>query len=147
MKTKVFFMCMAVCAMMTGLVSCDPINNDASLLVGQWEIKSEEWNEYEVEFTDNDAIVSIVSYDANTGETSVIDNQYSFTYSIQGNMIKFVALQNMLHQTTSPYKCEYHFSQKNHLIIKGFKKVLYHNRTVIPCVPEDLEEEVVLHRK
>ena len=42
MKTKVLFICMAVCAMVMGLVSCEPVNNDNSPLVGQWIVEGDD---------------------------------------------------------------------------------------------------------
>ena len=59
MKTKVFFICMAMCAMIMGLVSCEPVNNDNSPLVGQWIVEGDDLRT--IEFDEEKAMV--ISYE------------------------------------------------------------------------------------
>ena len=135
MKTKVFFICMAMCAMMMGLAGCNPINSPDSPLIGQWAV--EEDASRGVEFDDENAF--IIRYDP-SGE---VFSKISFPYNAKGKRIAF-GLYTADFQILS-HECTLRFEGDNKLIINNFVGVLYYGASEQP--PFKVGEDITLVRK
>ena len=116
MKAKVFFICMVICAMMIGLASCEPIDNEHSPLVGHWTIEGNTTRT--IEFDHENATVT--TYD-NKGE---VYGYTIFEYIINRKKVYFgfytPDLQWYVHE------CDYRFDGDNYVIITGLNPILYY---------------------
>ena len=116
MKAKVFFICMVICAMMIGLASCEPIDNEHSPLVGHWTIEGNTTRT--IEFDHENATVT--TYD-NKGE---VYGYTIFEYIINRKKVYFgfytADLQWYVHE------CDYRFDGDNYVIITGLNPILYY---------------------
>lgn len=135
MKTKVFFICMAMCAMIMGLASCNPINSPDSPLVGQWAVEGDASRG--VEFDSENAF--IIRYDT-SGE---VFSKISFPYNAKGKRIAF-GLYTADFQILS-HECTLRFKGDNKLIINNFVGVLYYGASEQP--PFKVGEDITLIRK
>lgn len=120
MKTKVLFMCMAICAMMTGLVSCEPINNENNPLLGVWAIEGNDTRT--IEFDQENA--TVVFYEP-SGE---VYGQSIYEYIIQRKKLYFALytadLQLYVHE------CDYRTDGENSVIVTGLNPILYYGTAV-----------------
>ena len=116
MKAKVLFICMAICAMIIGLASCEPIDNEHSPLVGHWTIEGNTTRT--IEFDHENATVT--TYD-NNGE---VYGYTIFEYIINRKKVYFgfytADLQWYVHE------CDYCFDGDNYVIITGLNPILYY---------------------
>ena len=135
MKTKVLFMCMAICAMMMGLVSCDPINSPDSPLIGEWAVDGD--TSRSVEFDSDN--VTIIRYDP-SGE---VFSKISFPYNAKGKRIAF-GLYTADFQIVS-HECTFRFEGDSKLIINDFVGVLYYGASEEP--PFKFGEDIILSKK
>lgn len=135
MKTKVLFMCMAICAMMTGLVSCEPINNEHSPLVGHWTVEGNSTRT--IEFDHEKA--TVITYD-NEGE---VYGRTFFEYIIDRKKVYFAVytadLQLYVHE------CDYRFDGDTYVIITGLNPILYYGSSIDSSYNPNAE--VTLKRK
>ena len=135
MKTRVLFMCMAICAMMMGLVSCEPINNEHSPLVGHWIVEGNSTRT--IEFDHEKA--TVITYD-NEGE---VYGRTFFEYIIDRKKVYFAVytadLQLYVHE------CDYRLDGDNYVIITGLNPILYYGSAIDSSYNPNAE--VTLKRK
>ena len=135
MKTKALFMCMVICAMMTGLVSCEPNNNEHSPLVGHWTVEGNSTRT--IEFDHEKA--TVITYD-NEGE---VYGHTFFEYIIDRKQVYFAVytadLQLYVHE------CDYCFDGDTYVIITGLNPILYYGSSIDSSYNPNAE--VTLKRK
>lgn len=134
MKAKALLMCMVVCTMMMGLVSCEIINNENSPIVGLWAVEGDK--NRTVEFDHDKA--TIICYN----EDGEVFSKNYFEYVIQRDVIYFGVYAPDLQLYA--YECMYEL-EGNKLIINGLNVLLYYGSSAEP--PMGYESDVVLVRK
>ena len=120
MKTKVLFMCMAICAMMTGLVSCEPITNENSPLLGIWAIEGNDTRT--IEFDQENA--TVVFYEP-SGE---VYGKSIYEYIIQRKKLYFALYTSDLQLYV--HECEYRTDGENSIIVTGLNPILYYGTAI-----------------
>ena len=133
MKTKVLFICMAVCAMVMGLVSCEPVNNDNSPLVGQWIVEGDDSRT--IEFDEEKAMV--ISYEP-SGE---IFSMAYYEYIIDRKKVYFAVYTPDLELRV--LECDYRFDGDNSVIISKLNVLLYFDSSVEPSRGYDAEVTLI----
>jgi hypothetical protein len=116
MKTKVLFMCMAICAMMTGLVSCEPINNENNPLLGVWAIEGNDTRT--IEFDQENA--TVVYYEP-SGE---VFGTSQYEYIIQRKKLYFALYTEDLQLYV--HECDYRTDGDNSVIVSKLNPILYY---------------------
>ena len=131
MKQKVFLIGIAICTIAMAFVSCEPINNEHSPIVGLWAVEGDK--NRTVEFDHDKA--TIVCYD----EKGEVFSKNYFEYVIQRHAIYFGVYSPDLQLYA--YECEYQL-EGNKLIINGLNVLLYYASTIEP--PAGFDADVVL---
>lgn len=113
-------MCMAICAMMTGLVSCEPINNENNPLLGIWAIEGNATRT--IEFDQENA--TIVFYEP-SGE---VYGKSIYEYIIQRKKLYFALYTSDLQLYV--HECEYRTDGENSIIVTGLNPILYYGTAI-----------------
>ena len=111
---------LAICAMMMGLVSCEPIGNDNSPFIGHWTIQGIE--NFTIDFDQDKAIVK--TYD----EAGEAYRTNYFEYIISRKKLYF-AVYNA-NMELYAHECEYRFDGDDSVIIKGLKPIIYYGTDI-----------------
>ena len=99
----------------------------------------------EIEFLENKAIVSFLSYGQDMKNGSVYAKQ-EFFCTAKRDTLEFGFFENAMSiPPKGPYICTYYFENNNKLVIKGFNQVLYHGD--LTQIVWDMEAEIILTRK
>lgn len=142
---KVIFV-IATFIMVLGLTSCEPRVYEPSGLpskfIGNWLVEDNIFQE--VEFLENKAIVSFLSYGQDMKNGSVYA-KLEFFSTAKGDTLEFGFFENAMNPPKGPYICTYYFENNNKLVIKGFNQVLYHGD--LTQIVRDMEAEIILTRK
>lgn len=144
---KVIFV-IATFVMILGLTSCEPRVYEPSgglpsEFIGNWLVEDNLFRE--VEFLENKAIVSFLSYGQGMKNGSVYA-KLEFFSTAKGDTLEFGFFENTMSiPPKGPYICTYYFQNNNKLVIKGFNQVLFHGD--LTMMERDMEAEIILTRK
>ena len=116
MHMKKILFCLAVCAMVLGFASCEPISNTNNPLIGQWAIEGNDTRT--IEFDEENA--TVVYYEP-SGE---VFGTSQYEYIIQRKKLYFALytedLQLYIHE------CDYRTDGDNSVIVSKLNPILYY---------------------